>query len=107
MLKNVLCVSAFATLAASALPGTVLAQGTAPNLAGTYRCTPEPIQCNAPSYTVTQNGNVLELKAENGPIAEAKVTSNRTLSAGPPFNSNGLILPDSSIQWSNGTHWRK
>jgi hypothetical protein len=107
MLKNVLCVSILAALAAIVFAGQASAQGAVPNLAGTYRCTPEPIACNAPSYTVTQNGNVLELKAENGPIAEAKVTSNRTLSGGPPFNSNGLILPDNSIQWSNGTHWRK
>src|SRR5580704_18272138 len=107
MLKTVLCVSILAALSAIAFTGQASAQGAVPNLAGTYRCSPEPIACNAPTYTVTQNGNVLELKAENGTIAEAKVTSARTLSGGPPFNSNGLILPDNSIQWSNGTHWRK
>ena len=107
MLKNCLSVSILAILSALALSGQVLAQGNAPNLSGTYRCTPEPIQCQAPTFSVSQSGNTLELKAENGPVAEAKVTSNITLSAGPPFNSNGLILPDRSIQWSNGTHWRK
>jgi hypothetical protein len=50
---------------------------------------------------------VLEIKAENGPVAGGNVTSDITLSAGPPWNSNGVVLPDRSIQWSNGTHWRK
>jgi hypothetical protein len=107
MPKNRLSVSIVAVLSAFALSGQAQAQGTAPNLSGTYRCTPEPIQCQAPTFSVSQNGNTLELKAENGPIAEAKATSDKTLSAGPPFNSNGLVLPDRSIQWSNGTHWRK
>jgi hypothetical protein len=46
-------------------------------------------------------------QAENGPVAEGKVTSDITLSAGPPWNSIGVVMPDHSIQWSNGTHWRK
>jgi hypothetical protein len=54
-----------------------------------------------------QNGNVLEVKAQDGPVFQAKLTSNATIAAGPPFNSNGVVLPDRSIQWSNGTHWRK
>src|ERR1700731_3210854 len=107
MLKNCVSVSIAAALSALALPGPAHAQGSAPNLSGTYRCTPEPIQCQAPTFSVSQNGNTLELKAENGPIAEAKVTSDITLSAGPPWNSIGILMPDRSIQWSNGTHWRK
>ena len=96
-----------AMLAAFALQKEGHAQGSAPNLAGTYRCTPEPVQCQAPTFSVSQTGATLELKAENGPVAEGKVTSDITLSAGPPWNSNGVVLPDRSIQWSNGTHWRK
>src|ERR1700730_15550515 len=107
MRKNCVSVSIAAALSALALPGPAHAQGSAPNLSGTYRCTPEPIQCQAPTFSVSQNGNTLELKAENGPITEAKVTSDRTLRARPPVNSNRLILPSRSIQWSNGTHWRK
>jgi len=61
----------------------------------------------SPDILCFPNGSTLELKAENGPVAEAKVTSDITLSAGPPWNSNGVVLPDRSIQWSNGTHWRK
>ena len=96
-----------AMLAALSMPGQGHAQGSAPNLSGTYRCTPEPAQCQAPTFSVSQNGSTLELKAENGPVAQAKMTSDITLSAGPPWNSNGVVLPDRSIQWSNGTHWQK
>jgi hypothetical protein len=94
-------------LAALSVPGQGHAQGGAPNLSGTYRCTPEPARCQSPSFSVSQTGSTLELKAENGPVAEAKITSDITLSAGPPWNSNGIVMPDRSIQWSNGTHWRK
>ena len=69
-----------AMLAALSMPGQGHAQGSAPNLSGTYRCTPEPAQCQAPTFSVSQNGSTLELKAENGPVAEAKVTSDITLS---------------------------
>jgi hypothetical protein len=96
-----------AMLAAFAFPGQGHAQGSAPNLSGTYQCTPEPVQCQAPTFSVSQNGPTLELKAENGAVAEGKVTSDITLSAGPPWNSIGILMPDRSIQWSNGTHWLK
>jgi hypothetical protein len=99
----------FATLASVlALPGLAYAQGSAANLAGTYRCTPEPVKCEEQTYMVTQNGTTLQLKDDKGSeFAEAKITSDTTLSAGPTMNSNGLVLPDHSIQWSNGTLWRK
>jgi hypothetical protein len=100
-------VLAAAMLAAFALPGQGHAQGSAPNLSGTYRCSPEPAECPAPTFSVSQNGPTLELKAENGPVAEGKLTSDITLSAGRPWNSIGIVMPDRSIQWSNGTHWRK
>jgi hypothetical protein len=96
-----------AMIAASVIPARGYAQGSAPNLSGTYRCAPEPVQCQAPTFSVSQNGPTLELKAENGPVAEGKVTSDITVSAGPPWNSIGIVMPDRSIQWSNGTHWRK
>ena len=37
-----------AMLAALSVPGLGHAQGSAPNLSGTYRCTPEPAQCRVP-----------------------------------------------------------
>jgi hypothetical protein len=96
-----------ALLAALAFSGQAQAQGTAANFSGTYRCSPEPSQCQAPTFSVSQTGNTLEIRAENGPVAEAKATSDITPSVGPPWNSIGVVLPDRSIQWSNGTHWRK
>jgi len=92
---------------ALAVPGLAQAQGSAANVAGTYRCVPEPTRCQAPTYAVTQNGPTLELKGEDGTLTGAKMTSDITLSAGPILNANGVILPDRSIQWSNGTHWQK
>src|ERR1700704_4315430 len=96
-----------AMLAAFALPEQGPPQGSAPSLSGTYRCAPEPAQCQAPTFSVSQTGPTLELKAENGPLAEGKLTSDITVSGGPPWNSIGILMPDRSIQWSNGTHWRR
>jgi hypothetical protein len=107
MIKNGLSISLLALTAAIALPAQGFAQGSAPNIAGTYRCVPEPTRCLSPTYTVTQNGQALELRGEDGTPVGAKMTSNITLSAGPILNDNGLLLPDRSIQWSNGTHWQK
>ena len=89
---------------------TVHSQGAAaPNLAGNYRCQRQPDKCDVWGTTVsiTQEGNRISLNNEKGSFADAKLTSNTTLSAEPPFNANGLILPDNSIQWSNGTQWVK
>ena len=107
MLKTSISAAIIATLGAFVPPGQAHAQGSASNLSGTYRCSPEPAQCQALTFSISQTGPVLEIKAENGPIAEGKMTSNVTVSAGPPWNSIGIVLPDGSIQWSSGTHWRK
>jgi len=107
MLKTSMSVAIIAALAAFVPLRQAHAQGSAPNLSGTYRCSPEPAQCQALTFSISQTGPVLEIKAENGPIAEGKMTSNVTVSAGPPWNSIGIVLPDGSIQWSSGTHWRK
>jgi hypothetical protein len=107
MLKTSISIGIIAALAALVPPRQTQAQGGGSNLSGTYRCSPEPAQCQAPTFSISQTGPVLEIKAENGPIAEGKMTSNMTVSAGPPWNSIGIVLPDGSIQWSSGTHWRK
>jgi hypothetical protein len=70
MLKNSTPVTIVAMLAAFAIPGPGHAQGSAPNLSGTYRCSPEPAQCRAPVFSVSQTGPTLEFKAENGTVAE-------------------------------------
>jgi hypothetical protein len=52
-------------------------------------------------------GNTVQLNNDSGSFADGKITSNITVSGAPPFSANGVILPDRSIQWSNGTHWMK
>jgi hypothetical protein len=44
-----------------ALPGLAQAQSSAPNLAGTYRCVPEPSSCQwqEQNPTITQTGATL------------------------------------------------
>jgi hypothetical protein len=108
MLKTPISAAIFVTLAAFVPPGQANAQGgSSPNLSGTYRCSTEPAQCQAPTFSIAQTGQTLEIKAENGPIANGTITSDITVSAGPPWNSLGVVMPDHSIQWSSGTHWRK
>jgi hypothetical protein len=98
-----------AAVAALALPGMAGAQSNAPNLAGTYRCVPQPSPCNwqSPNPTITQTGTGIQLNINKDEFAEGRITSNITIGAGPPFNSEGRIQPDQSIEWSNGTKWIK
>jgi hypothetical protein len=98
--------TAIPTLALSTL---AQAQSGAPNLSGTYRCQPQPAPCKwqGQTLTISQAGPKLELKIDKNEIAEGKLTSNITVSAGPPYNADGLIRPDHSIEWSNGTKWLK
>jgi len=90
-------------------PCDVFAQGAAPILSGTYRCTPEPSPCqtSGQTFTVTQSGNNLDFKNDKGEVGRGTLTSDISLTAGPPWNMVGTILPDRAIQWSNGTKWQK
>jgi hypothetical protein len=108
MLK-MLSFSTAAAVAAFALCGQAQAQAAAlPNVAGTYKCQPQPIACQwGATVSITQEGNKVALDNDKGSFADAKFTSNITLSASPPFSANGLIMPDHSIEWSNGTRWVK
>ena len=107
--KTVLLIamSMFAATAASAQ--AVGSQTWIPDLSGTYRCVPEPSSCRwqEQNPTISQTGMTLQLNINKGEFAEGKLTSNITVGAGPPFNSLGLIRPDHSIEWSNGTKWIK
>ena len=80
-----------------------------PNLAGTYRCGPDAKACewSGLSFTVTQNGNALEIKNDKNVTGTATVTSPISISAGPPWNMLGTISVNNVIDWSNGTQWRK
>jgi hypothetical protein len=108
MLKTLLSISTTAAVVALALCGAAQAQGAGPNLAGTYKCMPQPVKCQwGDTVSITQTGNTVQLNNDSGSFADGKITSNITVSGAPPFSANGVILPDRSIQWSNGTHWMK
>jgi hypothetical protein len=109
MSGRLLFVLSLAALAAGAISGTANAQGAAPNFAGTWRCAPQPASCQngGQTFTVTQSGNVLEIKSDNGGVGQAKLSSNTTMSVGGPWNMVGVAEPDGRIEWSNGTVWRK
>ncbi|HEX3487092.1 MAG TPA: hypothetical protein VHT51_18700 [Micropepsaceae bacterium] len=102
-------VSIAGPLAALALIGYAQA-AQAPNMAGTFRCGPDAKACewSGATFTVTQNGNNLDIKNDKGAIGTAQLTSNISVSAGPPWNMLGTISADArSIDWSNGTRWTK
>jgi hypothetical protein len=110
MRKSSLFVLTTAMLTASSVFGGASAQlAAAANFAGTYRCAPEPSSCknSGQTFTVTQSGNVLDLKSSDGDVGRANLTSNTTLSVGGPWNMLGTVVPDGRIQWSNGTVWSK
>jgi hypothetical protein len=79
------------------------------DLGGTYQCTPNPDPCVWPgaSPSISQSGNKLQIKGDNGGLADATLTSPTTISAGGTFNSFGIIRADHSIDWSDGTKWSK
>jgi hypothetical protein len=107
MLKSLVFVAA--PLAALALVGYAQA-AQAPSLAGTFRCGPDAKSCqwSGATFTVTQNGNALDIKNDKNELGTATVTSPISISAGPPWNMLGTISGDSrTIDWSNGTQWRK
>ena len=89
--------------------GLAQAQPSAPNLSGTYKCQPQPSPCKwqGQTPTISQSGTKLELKIDSNELAEGSLTSSITVSAGPPYNAEGLVRPDHSIEWSNGTKWVK
>jgi hypothetical protein len=106
MLKTLLPVLAAAVLATL----NIQAQAASPpNLTGTYRCAPDPDTCRWPgkTFSIAQSGDKLDLKNESGHIGSARLTSDITLTVAQPFNSLGRVLPDHSIEWSNGTKWIK
>jgi hypothetical protein len=109
MPKNSSFISLIVALSALTVPGLAHAQSNAPNLSGTYRCQPQPAPCKwqGQTLTISQSGPTVELNINKDESAEGKLTSNITVSAGPPYNSEGLIMPDHSIEWSNGTKWLK
>lgn len=114
MIRTVLSAAAIVALGALAPAGHAQAQGAAPpaapaDVSGTYQCKPNPDPCTWPgaSPSISQTGNKLQIKGDNGAIADATLTSGTTISAAATFNSLGIIRADHSIDWSDGTKWTK
>jgi hypothetical protein len=121
--KFVLCSAVFITLGILAFSGDAQAQGQSPtpaapaapaaasppDLSGNYQCKPNPDPClwSGDSASISQSGNMLQIKGTNGAAADAMLTSDTTISASATFNSIGIIRPDHSIDWSDGTKWSK
>jgi hypothetical protein len=83
------------------------AQTAAVNLSGNYRCEPQSMSCRSGlAFSISQSGNLLELKGDTGEQGNGRLTSETTISAGPPWNTLGVVY-DGMIEWSNGTKWRK
>lgn len=101
-------IGAISALAAIAVATSVFGQGNA-NFAGTYRCEAEGMGCAASgaTFTVTQTGNALSVKNDKDTVGSGSVTSNITISMGPPWNMLGVVHEPNTIDWSNGTRWRK
>jgi hypothetical protein len=113
--------TAAAIVALCPLAGRVQAQGqgqpqppaaaapAAADLSGSYKCQPDPDPCLWPgaSPSITQSGKSLQIKGDNGAIADATLTSDSTISAGGTLNSVGIVRSDHAIDWSNGTKWTK
>ena len=92
------------------LAGAAHAQGASPpDLNGTYECKPNPSPClwSGATASITQSGKKLQIKGANDAIADAALTSDSTIAAGGTFNSLGIVRPDKSIDWSDGTKWTK
>ena len=118
--SKILPCAALAVLCGLAMTASALAQGamkpsaaapatTQPSLAGTWQCKANPDPCNwsGASASITQSGNDLQIKGADGALSDAKMTSATTISAGGTFNSFGIVRPDKSIDWSDGTKWSK
>lgn len=109
-MRKTLSLTTLATAAVLAVAASAHAQQPAQaSAAGSYRCQPQPSPCPWPTdmLSISQDGRSLDLKNHTGSFAAAKLTSDTTISAGPPWNADGLMMPDHSIQWSDGTVWRK
>lgn len=84
------------------------AQASLPNLTGTYRCLPDTRPCSSSTFVVAQSGAKLDVKSDKGEAGTGEVTSNVSVSLGPPWNLLGRIVSDrQAIEWTAGTRWQK
>jgi hypothetical protein len=101
--------SAFAALAMLAAAGSAMSQPAPANLAGSYSCVGTEQSCTVSGgkFTVTQTGDQLDVKTDKNVVGTGRVTSPITISMGPPWNMLGVIHQAGTIEWSNGTSWKK
>jgi hypothetical protein len=94
MLNKILAAS-IVTIVALA-PCDLVAQASAPNLSGTWRCAPEPSACESGGqiFTVAQPGNDLDVKNDKGDVGRAQLTSNISLSCGRAVEHAGGRSPE-------------
>ncbi len=108
MTKSLVAILAVGAL--TAVSGFALAAEQRPNMAGTYRCVPGSSTCQnaGTTFTVTQMGATLDVKNEKNELGQGTMTSNITISMGPPWNMLGVISNQNrTVEWSNGTQWTK
>jgi hypothetical protein len=108
-IKAYVSAAALAAVAAAVLTAAARAQGAPADLSGTYQCKPNPSPClwSGATATMTQSGKKLQIKGTSGAMADATLTSDVTIAAGGTFNSLGIVRPDKSIDWSDGTKWTR
>ena len=110
MPRKALVTLTISTLAVAAAASGAQAQDKLPDLTGTYRCEAYPVSCNnsGQTFMVTQMGAKLTVKNDKGETGGGNVTSNISVSLGPPWNTMGFISDGGrTIEWSAGTRWRK
>ncbi|HYK80357.1 MAG TPA: hypothetical protein VEU95_12045 [Micropepsaceae bacterium] len=97
-------------IAAAVLFGANYAEGADANLSGNYKCGPDAKACqwSGSTFTIAQTGKNLEIKNDKGAAGTGTLTSEISVSAGPPWNMLGVISDGNRvIDWSNGTVWRR
>jgi len=97
-------------IAAAVLFGANYAEGADANLSGSYRCGPDAKACqwSGSTFTISQTGKNLEIKNDKGAAGTGTLTSEISVSAGPPWNMLGVISDGNRvIDWCNGTVWRR
>jgi len=109
MVKKFVFIPGFVALTAVTFIGIAVAAQQLPNLSGTYKCGPDKKACqwSGATFSVTQKGAALEAKNEKNEMGAGSVTSNISVSMGPPWNMLGTISADQkTIEWTNGTQWK-
>ncbi len=110
MVKKFVFIPGFLALTAVTFIGLAVAAEQVPNLSGTYKCGPDKKACqwSGMTFTVTQKGAAVEAKNEKNEVGAGTVTSNVSVSMGPPWNMLGTIGDGGKmIDWTNGTQWKK